>query len=115
VVLEARNSGGDITHHHGGEERLLPWKPGIDRRLPGTGEFGDFVDTRAGKPALQKDAAGRIEDAGVDLAGELARRPPRASGGPLACVLWVVAAAITSRFLHYLLPQLWAGAVSRGR
>jgi hypothetical protein len=31
----------------------------IDSRLAGTGEFGDFVATGAGKPALQK-AAGEI-------------------------------------------------------
>src|SRR5262249_26765772 len=83
AVLKALDIAGDVTHHDGGEERLLPRKPGIDGRLSSAGQLGDFVDAGAGKPALQKHAAGRIEDAGVDLAGEVARRPPGASGGAL--------------------------------
>jgi hypothetical protein len=57
IVLKARNIGRDVAHHHGREERLLPRKPGIDGRLPGTGEFGDFVDSGASKPALSGGAA----------------------------------------------------------
>jgi hypothetical protein len=88
MVLEPRNVGSNALHHDGGEQRLLFGKAGVNGRLAGTGARGDLIHTGTSQPPFKKDAARRIEDAGLYLAGELARRASRAdrtatSGAPL--------------------------------
>ena len=75
VAFEPRCGGGNVAHHDGREQRLLAGKARVDGRFSGAGDVGNLVDAGAGKAALQKHAAGGVEDARIDFAGALTRRP----------------------------------------
>jgi hypothetical protein len=55
---------------------VLIGKPGVDSRLSGAGDLGDFIDACALEATLEKHLSRRIEDSLLDLAGMSARRPP---------------------------------------
>ena len=52
--------------------------------FPAQGEFGDFIDAGAGQSALQKYAPSRIQDASIDLSGQLPRGFTDAAGATAA-------------------------------
>ena len=67
---------GTWLHDDGCEQCLLARETSINRRLAGgTSSASDLVDTRAGEAAFEKSLERCVENAGVYLTAEFARRP----------------------------------------
>ena len=85
MAFEPRCEGSNVAHHDGREQRLLAGKARVDGRFSGAGDVGNLVDAGAGKAAFEKHAAGGSQDARIDFAGALTRRPADASRRQLGC------------------------------
>ncbi len=68
MAPQPRIPGGDVVCDGGSKQRLLVGEPAIDGRLSRAGGLGDLFNARALKAAIEKDFAGRIEDALLNLA-----------------------------------------------
>ena len=78
MALERHAFGEDVARDGRREEPLFVGEPGIDRRLSRARRDSDLFDARALKSVIEKDFAGRIEDALLNLAREFpGGRPER--------------------------------------
>src|SRR6516164_5357931 len=86
----------NITHNDSRKERHLVGKARIDRWFSGAGHRGNLVDAGAREPAFDESAAGRVEDALVDLAGEFPPGSPAAHRLPFLQRLLAAAACLAA-------------------
>ena len=87
IALQFRQSVDD-TRDNGGEQRLLAGKMSINRWFARRSPCCDLVDARALETSFKKDPLGGIEDAPLDIAGKVLRRPAGAAGLVLLLHSW---------------------------
>lgn len=81
------------------EQRFLAGEVGIDRRLARGSHLGNVVDAGASIALLEKQLLGRIENAGLRVAGKILGRP-----APLRAVGLLHVSISQSRGCARLLP-----------